>query len=336
MRMPICILTADDKPLNALITARIISVKVTDNRADEADQLEISLDDSDGALDFPKRGVKINCKLGWRGNSLHDKGDFIVDECGWGGPADTLTIRASAANFKSNIKTEKSKSFHQKKLGEIAQSIANSNKLKLNITNELANIKIQHIDQTNESDLNFLRRLAKQNSAEMTIKKGQLLIFKAGSGLTASGKKLQAITITKHHGDQYDYSEEDRDSDYTGVSASYTDHGKATEKRVTSGNPEVRGSGDDANTKTKVLKGTFASKDEAQRAADAAMSEKQRQMAKFTFNTAYGIPEVSTETPVILSGFKKQIDQLKWIVAKATHEYSENGFTTDLEMEASV
>ncbi len=55
MRTPICILTADDKPLNVHITARIISVKVTDNRADEADQLEISLDDSDGALELPKR-----------------------------------------------------------------------------------------------------------------------------------------------------------------------------------------------------------------------------------------------------------------------------------------
>ncbi|WAU72964.1 MULTISPECIES: contractile injection system protein, VgrG/Pvc8 family [unclassified Acinetobacter] len=336
MRTPICILTANDKPLNALITARIISVKVTDNRADEADQLEISLDDSDGALDFPKRGVKINCKFGWRGHSMHDKGDFIVDECGWGGPADTLTIRASAANFKSNIKTEKSKSFHQKKLGEIAKSIASANNLKLNINNELAKINIQHIDQTNESDLNFLRRLAQQNGAEMTVKKGQLLIFKAGSGLTASGKKLPSITITKNDGDQYDYSEEDRDSDYTGVSARYTDHGKATKKRVTSGNPEVKGGGDDANTKTKVLKGTFASKDEAQRAADAEMSKKQRQKAKFTFNTAYGIPEVSTETPVTLLGFKKQIDQLKWIVSKATHDYSSSGFKTDLELEASV
>lgn len=336
MRTPICILTADDKPLNVHITARIISVKVTDNRADEADQLEISLDDSDGALELPKRGVKINCKFGWRGGSLHDKGDFTVDECSWGGPTDTLTIRASAADFKSGIKSAKSKSFHGKTLGEIANSIANANKLKLNISKELSDISIQHIDQTNESDMNFLKRLSKQNGAEMTIKKGKLLIFKAGSGLTASGKPLASITLTKRTGDQYNYSEEDRDSDYTGVSASYTDHGKATKKRVTSGKTEVRGGGNDPNTKTKALKGTFASKEEAQRAADAAMSEKQRQMAKFTFNTAYGIPEVSTETPIILSGFKKQIDQLKWIVAKATHEYSGNGFTTDLEMEASV
>ena len=336
MKTPICILTADDKPLDALIMSRIIFVTVTDNRADEADQLDIMLDDHDGKLELPKRGIKINCKLGWVGESIHDKGDFIVDECEWGGSPDTMTIRASAANFKSAIKTAKSKSFHRKKLGEIAQAIATANNLKPNITKELAELSIQHVDQTNESDLNFLRRLAKQNGAEMTIKKDQLLIFKAGSGRTASGKELPAITINKHKGDQYRYSEADRNSDYTGVSASYTDHGKKTKKRVTSGKPEIRGGGNDPNTKTKVLKGTFASEEEAHRAAEAAMSEKQRQMAKFTFNTGYGVPEVSTETPVVLVGFKKQIDQLKWIVAKATHDYSSSGFTTDLELEASV
>lgn len=80
VKTPICILTADNKPLNDLILQRIKSVTVTDNRANEADQLDIVLDDSDGVLDLPRRGVKINCQLGFEGEGLHDKGDFIVDE----------------------------------------------------------------------------------------------------------------------------------------------------------------------------------------------------------------------------------------------------------------
>ncbi|WP_228277579.1 contractile injection system protein, VgrG/Pvc8 family [Acinetobacter dispersus] len=320
-------MTADNKPLNNLITSRIMTVSVTDNRADEADQINITLNDHDGALELPKRGVKINCKLGWLGEPLHDKGDFIVDGTELGGPPDVMTIRGSSANFRSNIKTAKSKSFHGQTLGVIAQSVAKEHNLKLNINGQLASIAIQHVDQTNESDLNFLKRLAKQNGAEMTIKKDRLLIFQAGSGLSASGKNLQSFTIARSKGDQWRYAEEDRDSDHTGVAAKYQDKGDAKAKKVTAGQ----------EGKIKTIKGTFANKDEAQRAAEAEKQKIDREKATFSFNTAYGVPEVSTETPVIIQGFKKQADKLKWIVAKATHNYnSSGGLSTQLEMEANI
>ena len=143
--------------------------------------------------------------------------------------------------------------------------------------------------------------------------------------------------MTRSDGDQFRYNEQDRESDYTGVSASYQDLGKATRKRVTSGNPEKRGGGNDPSTKTKVIKGTFASREEAQRATDAKMAEIKRKMAKFSINLALGMPEISTESPVKLDGFKKEIDSLKWIVEKATHSYSKsNGLITQLELESNL
>lgn len=80
IKTPICIITANNQPLNALISSRILSVTVTDNRANEADELSIVLDDSDGALELPKRGVKLNCQMGYLGEDIHDKGNFVVDE----------------------------------------------------------------------------------------------------------------------------------------------------------------------------------------------------------------------------------------------------------------
>ena len=337
VKMPVCIITANNKPLNALISSRILSVTVTDNRANEADELSIVLDDSDGALELPKRGVKLNCKMGFVGEDIHDKGDFVVDETEWSGTPDLITVKASSANFKSKIKEAKSKSYHRKKFGEIASEVAKNHELTLVMTADLKAINLAHVDQTNESDLNLLQRLAKQNGAEMAVKKDRLLIFKAGSAKTASGKNLPAITLTRNDGDQFRYSEQDRESDYTGVSAGYQDLGKATRKRVTSGSPEKRGGGNDSNTKTKVIKGTFASKAEAQRAADAKMAEIKRQMAKFSITTAYGIPEISTESPVKLDGFKTEINKLKWIVEKATHSYAKSGgLTTQLELESNI
>lgn len=336
LKTPICQLTVDNKPLNDLIQKRIISVQVTDNRADAADELSITLNDADGKLELPKRGVKINCRLGFVGEGIHDKGDFIVDEVEWSGSPDTITIKASSANFKSSVKSARSASFHQTTLGSIAQKIAQNNSLKLNINPDLASIAIQHSDQTNESDLNYMKRLAKQNGAEMAVKKDQLLIFVAGAAQTASGKPLQTLTITKQSGDGYRYSEQDRDSDYTGVSAYYREDGKKTRQRVTDGAVEQYGGGNDPTTKTKVLKGTFASKAEAERAAAAAMQSKNRKMAKFSITTAFGIPQASTESPIQLQGFKAQIDGLKWIIEKATHSYSTSGLTTQLELESSI
>lgn len=66
------------------------------------------------------------------------------------------------------------------------------------------------------------------------------------------------------------------------------------------------------------------------------MAETKRQMAKFSITTAFGIPSISTESPVQLEGFKPQVDKLKWIVEKATHRYSTSGLTMQLELEANI
>jgi len=327
IKTPVCIITANNKPLNALISSRIISVTVTDNRANEADELSIVLDDSDGALELPKRGVKLNCKMGFLGEDIHDKGDFVVDETEWSGTPDLITVKASSANFKSKIKEAKSKSYHRKKFGDIASEIAKNHELTLVMANDLKTINLSHVDQTNESDLNLLQRLAKQNGAEMAVKKDRLLIFKAGSAKTASGKNLPALVLTRNDGDQFRYSEQDRESDHTGVSASYQDTGKAKREKAVAGE----------KGKVKHLKGTFANKEEAERASKAKMAEIKRQMAKFSITTAYGIPEMSTESPVKLQGFKEEVDKLKWIVEKATHSYTKSGgLTSQLELEAGI
>lgn len=88
--------------------------------------------------------------------------------------------------------------------------------------------------------------------------------------------------------------------------------------------------------KVKHLKGTFANKAEAERASAAKMAEIKRQMAKFSINLAYGLPEISTESPIQLQGFKAEVDKLKWIVEKATHSFSRSGLTTQLELEAPI
>ena len=58
------------------------------------------------------------------------------------------------------------------------------------------------------------------------------------------------------------------------------------------------------------------------------MNEIKRQIAKFIISLAYGIPEISTESPVKLDSFKSEIDRLKWIVEKSTHSFNKSGGLT--------
>lgn len=330
LRHPMCTLTADDKPLNSLINSRIISVTVTDNRAGEADELSITLSDFDGLLELPRRGVILSCSMGWADQGMFKMGSFKVDETEWSGTPDIITIKARSADFKSNLKTGKRKSYHRQTFGQIAKTIARDHDLELVMTDALSGIDLKHVDQTDESDLNLLGRLAKQNGAELSIKEGRLLIFKAGQAKTASGKALPTLMLTRRDGDQFRYAEADRESDHTGVAANYHDSNAAKLDKASTGDA------DGSEAKVKQLKGTYPDKASAERAAKAEHERIKRAKATFNISTAYGRPDISTESPVQLQGFKPSIDQLKWIVAKATHSYSKSGLVTQLELEATL
>ena len=350
LRTPVIKITADNKPLDSQIMNRLISLTVTDNKAMEADELSIVLNDHDSKLELPKRGVKLQCWLGFSDIGTHDMGIFSVDTVEWSGTPDTITIKAKSADMTGAIKTTRSQSYHQKTLGSIASEVANRHSLKLSIKPELANIQLGHVDQTDESDLHLLTRLCYHYGAAFNIKHGQLLIFIANQNQTISGLSLNLTTITRQTGDQFRFSVEERESDYTGVTASYQDQTKATKATITAKNPkpiakstinvgqiEQAGSGDDPDTKTKRLKGVFKDKAAADAAANAEMKRITENQAKFSLTTAYAYPALTIESPIKLQGFKSEIDVLHWTVDKATHSYSKSsGLSTQLDLVASL
>ena len=328
LRTPVLKLTADSKPLNDQVMARIMTLSVTDNKNLDADELTLTLDDHDGALALPKRGVKLQCWMGFEDAGIHDMGIYIVDSSEWSGTPDTISIRAKSADFKSSLKSGHSQSYHDKTLGEIADTVAKRQQLTLSIKPELTTLDVGHVDQTDESDIHLLTRLCHQYGAVVNIKHGKLLIFTANNNVSASGHPLDITVITRQTGDQFRYSVEDRQSDYDNVSASYQDTKTATRKTVNN---------NEAKTKTRRLKGTYKSKEAATAAANAEAKRIKEEQAKFSITTAYAYPAVTTESPITLQGFKAEIDALKWTVDKATHSYSKSsGLTTQLELLASL
>ena len=114
----------EDKDLTAIVSPRLINLTLTLCRGDESDQLDISLDDSDGKLALPPRGAQIALALGWQASGLVDMGKFTVDEVEHSGAPDTITLRARSANLIDKFKRQEERSFHNTTLGAIIEPVS--------------------------------------------------------------------------------------------------------------------------------------------------------------------------------------------------------------------
>ncbi|KTR53316.1 late control protein D [Pantoea ananatis] len=343
-------LTMEGEDVTQTIQKRLISMTLTDNRGFEADQLDIELDDTDGQLQLPRRGVALSLSLGWKGEALFPKGTYTVDEIEHSGTPDRLTLRARSADFRETLNTKREKSWHQTTVGDMVKEIAGRHKLQMALGDDMAKMTIDHLDQTNESDASFLMRLAKQCGAIACIKNGGLLFIRQGQGKTASGRVLPVITLQRKDGDGHRFTLADRDA-YTGVIASWLHTREPATKPETTvkrkrrktaakkKEPEAKQGdyliGTDENVL--VLSRTYANRANAERAAKMQWERLQRGVAMFSIQLARGRADLYTEMPVKVSGFKQQIDAGEWIITTLTHSLSaDNGFTTSIEFEVKI
>lgn len=315
-------LTLAGENITARLQGRLISLTLTDNRGLEADQLDLVLDDGDGLLAIPGKGVQLSLAIGWEGAPLVDKGTFTVDDVSHAGSPDQLTIRARSANLRAGLRVKRERSWHNTTLGALVKSVAANSSLKAAITARLAAIVIKHLDQTSESDINLLTRICKDHGAIASIKGDRLLVFPAGQAATVSGKEIAPVMITRADGDEHSYGSSDRDA-YTGVMAYWLDVQTGKKREVIAG--------DDDNMKT--LRHTYPSELDALNAAVAELGRLQRGASSFSLTLAQGRADLYPETPVVVSGWKPEIDAQAWLAVKLVHSITDSGFTTKVDCE---
>ncbi|VTP60526.1 Phage protein D [Serratia rubidaea] len=194
---PDFIITLDDKDITASIAPRLISLKLKDVSGFAADSLSIILDDSDGQLIMPRRGALLTLYIGWQGSALFGHGSFVIDTITHTGAPDQLTISANSADFRRSLNQLRSQSYSDIALGDIIKQISERNQLRApNVDTGLSEITIPHIDQTNESDLQFLVRLATLNGAKVSLRFQRISFFKPGVGGVSNGEPLQVQVLT--------------------------------------------------------------------------------------------------------------------------------------------
>ncbi|MEI6418665.1 MAG: contractile injection system protein, VgrG/Pvc8 family [Sphingomonadales bacterium] len=323
-------LTLDGRDLSPSVRPRLVQLTLTEKRDADADQLDITLADTDGRLAIPPAGAVLTLALGWRETGLVDKGSFRVDEVEHSGTPDQLVIRARAADFTAAGRVRRVDAVTGQTLGQIITSIAGRLGLAAQVAPALAGVAVPVLDQAGLSDLALLKLLGRRHDAVATIKAGRLLFSPIGAGTTASGMVLPGASITRADGDQHSWRRAARDT-YSGVTAYWHDPDAAERKGVTAGST---GEGDGH---AKRLKRTYGNEADARAAAEAEHGRQQRGAATMGLTLALGRPDLYPEQRLTLSGWgKPQIDGATWLVTECRHDLNSQGFTTQLGLELGI
>ncbi len=237
-------LSADGNDITTVIQQNLISLTLTDNAGSESDRLAITVSLPDSVA-TPKKGAVLRLGLGFNGE-LIDKGQYVVDEVTSSGPPRRVQIVANAAPMDNrkqpgSLQTQKTRSFDDITLGDLVKIVASDHGLVPRINSDLDSIRITHVDQVGESDMNLLTRLAKRYGAVSKPANGYWLFLKEGEGKSASGKALTNITIQPHQVTTWQCRFSSR-NDVRRVVATYHDLESGDTKEVSTGTgePEFR------------------------------------------------------------------------------------------------
>lgn len=310
--------------IGGLVQTRLMRLTITDNRGIEADTVEIELSDHDGSLGIPPKGADMEIWIGWSNEGLVYKGKYTIKEREHSGVPDVLTIRGASADLKATFKKKKERSFDNKTIADIINTIASEQNLKAIIHDSLGQITLAHIDQ-NESDANLITRIADEHDAIATVKNGYLLFMPKGESKTISGLDLPTFFITRNMGDSHRWSDTDGADEVSGVTVFYYDNDKAERQKVTVGMSDEN---------TRELRNIQRDEKSAKRVAQSEFNRIKSKSATFSYKLAYGKPDLIPEMQVQFMGLKSEIDDIIWLGSRVVHTLSaDSGFVTDVELE---
>lgn len=320
--------TVNDVDISSHLASRLMSMTIQDNRGMVADSVDITLDDSDNALEIPEIFAELKVWLGWSDTGLVYKGSYKVTQVSHSGTPDQMSISAEAEDLAEGFRQKREKSWDMVTIQDIIEYIARQYALLPVIHESLIDQEIAHIDQ-NESDANLITRLADEYDAIATVKNGHLLFMPRGMSETASGLKLDIITIQRSAGDSHNFTSGGGTDRIDGVKTFYYDKDKAVKKFV------IVGQNDEGNIKE--IRYTCRDKASAELAANAEFIRCKRSAKSFSINLAKGNPTIIPEQQIIVQGFKTQIDEVVWLGTTITHNLDEsNGYTTSIQCEVQL
>lgn len=288
---------------------RVLEITVEDNAGIRSDRVSIRLDDRDFKLKWPEQGKIIQILLGYKETGLINMGTFELDEPGYEHPNRTIILSANAQyHGNSNIKAPQSQPWDEKTVGAIVSEIAGRNGYTPEVDPDVANIYYDHLDQSEESDVHFLTRVADELDCFVKYQDGKLQFKpreKTNGSVTVKMADCSSLRATVNSR-----------NDYGKVKAWWYDRDDGKKKF------ELAEGGDGP---TFELRKTFFSKDEAKRAAASKLKQLSRGTGQINSLVIPGNPEVRAEMELFLEDFRPEICNIPWVITNATHSLTKSG-----------
>lgn len=322
----------------------LLSLEVTDNEEDEADDLQIKIADRDGEWlqkwlnDTIQQGAKTNgLKFEiWIGITDADGkvtkqkcGTFYLDCVKHSGPPAVTTIKCISLAFGGGIRSEKrDKAWEKYNLSGIAGEIAGK-----------AGLKIQYLadsdpfyarkQQDQETDLEFLMRLCKEEAMSLKFSDNKMVIF--------DKKKFEAkmpsrnFIFNSSHCEylKWDLGTTAAEEQYDSCLVKYTDPktGECIEGRYKS--DEYATNDSDKHRELVITDKKVSSVGEAMHLAEKLLKIN-NQFAKEASFTVMGDPTLMAGLTAHLSKFGYWNG--KYIISRAKHTIGPSGYTTRIDL----
>ncbi|WP_339046878.1 phage late control D family protein [Candidatus Mesenet endosymbiont of Phosphuga atrata] len=244
-------------------------------------------------------------------------GVYVANEVIIQSPPQTVRIKAHAANLKRSLKEQMSKQWHQITLGDLVTQIARKHGYGAKVATKFKDILVQHAYQTNESDMSFLTKVAREYGAIVKPIGGYIIFVSQGESKSVSGKALEAVAITPQDVINWQACFTVRNR-YNSVIAKWYDYKKGETISETAG----------IGSPSYVIQEVYPSSELALSAAQAKLKQLKRSTATLDI-TMPGDPQVFTEARLNLAEFGKEIDG-EWVINKVEHTLSSRGYLTTL------
>ena len=339
--------TADGKDISSDLSPDLLSFSYTDNADGEADEISLTLKDPQAKWAGswqPEAGLTLTASIiqagGPHPGTLYC-GTFYADSFRFASSPTIASLRAQSIPLNTPIRRKKkSRAWEKKSFRDIASEIAGENGLALVWDAEDAG-SLDRRDQNKESDLEFITHLADEGGMAVKVDDTRLVIY----GKEAYEQKDPVDTLTLHVSPltSWEFSAEHSER-YKSVTVTFRDPQKKSKKSAASKSTQAGGAADsnpavNSYTATDESAGDNAqeyeekkrarSPDEARRMAEARLRQLNERAVKGSI-AMLGDTSKAAGQVIALAGFGAFSGN--YIIERATHDVSDSGYTTRLDI----
>ncbi len=304
---------ANDKDITEFVNTNTSRIEFIDEEGEQSDEITFEFV---GEYRRPKHGDELKLWLGTKEDGDFFCGLFVVQNPKTkSAEKKSVEVSAVAANFTKGLKVKRSKTYENVSIKKVASIVAARNDLELK--SDFDDIYIEHLEQTGESDISFLKRIANEYNAIFAIKNNKLLCLKKIKDNQKS-KDLPRYTLEVDNQSYVEIEATDKTL-YNSCKAIWRDTKDNEQKSVTVGDGEP----------VKIIKDSFESMADAKVKAQATLEKA---------NSKTKIGTISCAGFVLYAGGILDLvgtieDDGEYHIKKATHSLDENGWNVRIEIE---